>query len=167
MSVRMLFIFLCLSIVTGCSSTFGVVRWSGSGFLKKEFLEYKKVAILPFEGDDSGEVLEAFTHGFHTRFPQVSIVDRKTVLEASRAMAINHGQLDEAARTRLAKTLDVQALITGNVYYPTVLRWLLQVVIVEAETGRVMGRSLAEIDFMGALREKEGAELAVQKLTVQ
>ncbi len=167
MSVRRLFFFLCLSVVTGCSSTFGVIQWKGSGFLKNQFLEYKSVAILPFEGDDSGEVLEAFTHGFHTRFPQVSIVDRKTVREVSHSLALNYGQLDEAARTKLAKTLDAQALITGNVYYPTVLRWLLQVVIIDAETGEVMGRSLAEIDFMGALREKEGAELAVQKLTVQ
>ncbi len=167
MRVRTLFFFLCLSVVTGCSSTFGVVQWSGSGFLRKAFLEYKSVAILPFEGDDSGEVLEAFTHAFRERFPQISVVDRKTVVEAFQGQALNPGQLDEAARTKVGKTLGVQALITGRVYYPTILRWHLQVVIVDAETGRVMGRSLAEIDFMGALREKEGAELAVHKLTLQ
>ena len=167
MRVRRLFFFLCLSVVTGCSSTFGVIQWSGSGFLRKEFLEYKSVAILPFEGDDSGEVLGAFAHGFHTKFPQISIVDQKTVADALQGYPLNPGQLNETARGRLGKTLGVQALITGNVYYPTPLRWLLQVVIIDAETGGVMGRSLAEVDFMGALREKEGAELAVQKLTPQ
>ncbi len=164
MGVRTLFLFLSLFVVTGCSSTFGVVQWSGSGFLRKEFLEYKNVAILPFQGDDSGEVFDAFTHSFRERFPQISIVDRKTVVEAFQGRILNHGQLDEGVRRRVAETVGAQALITGNVYSPTILRWLLQVVIVDAETGRVMGRSLAEIDFMGALRKKEGAHMAVEKL---
>jgi hypothetical protein len=58
----------------------------------------------------------------------------------------------------------VQALVVGNVYYPSIVRWLLQVQIVDAETNEVLGRSLAEIDFMGAEGKKEGCKIAVQYL---
>jgi hypothetical protein len=53
----------------------------------------------------------------------------------------------------------------GNVYYPSIVRWLLQVQLVDAETNEVLGRSLAEIDFMGAEGAKEGCKIAVQYLT--
>lgn len=167
MGIRIFAALLSISVLMGCSSTFGVIQSNGSGFLRKEFLEYKSIAILPFEGDESGEVLEAFSRSFHEKFPQILIADRKQVLEAFREQPPKHGQLDEAVRTRVGKALGAQALITGSVYYPSIGRWLLQVVIVEAETGRVMGRSLAEIDFMGALRKKEAAQIAVEKLTLQ
>ena len=150
----------------GCSSNFGVIQWSGSGFLRKEFLEYKRIAVLPFEGDDSGEVLNAFTESFREKFPQISIVDPEQVAEALREQTLNLGQVDDAMRAKVGKTLEAQALITGNVYYPTIRRWLFQVVILDTDTGRVMGRSLAEIDFMGALRKAEGARIAVEKLTL-
>ena len=170
MGIRILFLFsllsLCLFIVTGCSSNFGVIQSSGSGFLRKEFLEYKSVAVLPFGGDDSGEVLRAFTESFHEKFPQISIVDRKRVAEYLREQPLDLGQADDATRARVGKTLEAQALITGNVYYPTIGRWLFQVIILDTETGRVMGRSLAEIDLMGALRKAEGARIAVEKLTL-
>ena len=29
---------------------------SGSGFIRKELLEYRRVAVLPFQGDPEGEV---------------------------------------------------------------------------------------------------------------
>ena len=166
MGIRILFVLLSFSVLMGCSSNFGVIQWSGSGFLRKEFLEYKRIAVLPFEGDDSGEVLNAFTESFREKFPQISIVDPEQVAEALREQTLNLGQVDDAMRAKVGKTLEAQALITGNVYYPTIRRWLFQVIILDTETGRVMGRSLAEIDFMGALRKAEGAHIAVEKLTL-
>ena len=167
MGIRILFAVLCFSVLAGCSSTFGVPQSSGSGFLRKEFMNYKSVAVLPFEGDDSGEVLGAFTRSFQEKFPRLSIVDRKKVMEALRDHPLRFGQVDEPARAKAGKTLGAQAFITGQVLYPSITRWLLQVIVVDAETGKVMGRSVAEIDYVGALRKEEGARLAVEKLTIQ
>jgi hypothetical protein len=59
----------CSSIIaTGCSLTGGVPQWSGSGFIRKEFLEYKKVAVLPFKDDTKGEASDAFTRSFNEKF---------------------------------------------------------------------------------------------------
>ena len=165
-----LWIFLLLFsmvLVASCHFRQGVPQWSGSGFLRREFLEYRSVAILPFEGDDSGEVTDAFIQGFRERFPQISIVAPKRVLEALRGQASNPERLDESARAKIGSTLGVQGFITGNVYYPSIVRWLLQVMIVDTGTGGVMGRSLVEIDFMGAVGIKEGARFAVEKLTLR
>lgn len=159
------FLLFLMIIVTGCSLKRGMPQWSGSGFVRKEFLEYKSVAVLPFEGDDSGEVSNAFALSFHEKFPQISIADRKRVLEFFRDQALTPARLDEEARLRIGNTLGVQALITGNIYYPSITRWFLQVVIFDTETGKVMGRSLVEIDFMGAMGKEEAARFAVEKLT--
>jgi hypothetical protein len=126
---------------------------------------YKSVAVLPFEGDDSGEVSNAFALSFHEKFPQISIADQKRVLEFFRDQALTPARLDEEARLRIGNTLGVQALITGNIYYPSITRWFLQVVVFDTETGKVMGRSLVEIDFMGAMGKEEAARFAVEKLT--
>lgn len=159
--------FFLIFLVMGCSTIkAGVPEWSGSGFLRKEFLEYKSVAILPFEGDDSGEVSDAFTESFHERFPQIAIVDRKRFLEVFRGPAWNTGQLNNAMREKVGKTLGVEALVTGDVYYLSILRWLLQVEIVDTGTGKMIGRSMVEINFMGAEGKKQGTRFAVEKLTL-
>jgi hypothetical protein len=153
-------------LLTECSLKQGVPQWSGSGFVRKEFLEFKNVAILPFEGDDSGEVSSAFALRFHEKFPEISIVDREQVLEAFRDQALNPDQLDEESRLRIGNTLGVQALIAGRIYYPSITRWLLQITILDIETGKMMGRSLVEINFMGAMGKEEAARFAVDKLTL-
>jgi len=160
----LLLLFLMI-LLTGCSMKLGVPQWSGSGFMRKEFLDYKSVAVLPFEGDDSGEVSNAFALSFHEKFPQISIVDRERVLEVFRDQALNPGRLDEESRLRIGNTLGVQALIAGKIYYPSISRWLLQITILDIETGKMMGRSLVEINFMGAMGKEEGARFAVDKLT--
>jgi hypothetical protein len=161
-----LFFFPLLTIVLmDCSFNRGVPQWSGSGFVRKELLEYKNVAVLPFEGDDSGEVSRAFASSFHEKFPQISIADRKQVSEFLKSHALTPDQLDEETRLRIGHGLDAQALITGNIYYPSILRWLLQIVIFDTETGEVMGRSLVEINYIGAMGKKEAARFAVEKLT--
>jgi hypothetical protein len=157
---------LLIILLTDCSFKQGVPQWSGSGFVRKEFLEYESVAILPFEGDDSGEVSSAFALSFHKKFPQILIVDREQVLEAFQDQALNPDQLDEESRLRIGNTLGVQALIAGKIYYPSITRWLLQITILDIETGTMMGRSLVEINFMGAMGKKEAARFAVDKLTI-
>jgi len=164
--VRLFLLFLLMIIVTGCSIKLGVPKWSGSGFVRKEFLEYKSVAILPFEGDDSGEVSSAFALSFHEKFPQISIVDQEHVLEVFQDQPLDPDRLDEESRLRIGNTLGIQALIAGKIYYPSISRWLLQITILDIETGKMMGRSLVEINFMGAMGKKEAARFAVEKLTV-
>ncbi len=156
--------FCFLIITTGCSSTVRVPQWSGSGFLKKEFLEYKKVAVLPFEGDSRGETSEDFTRALHERFPQIELVGSKQLLEVFRKEDLYPNRVNETTRRKIRESFGVQALIMGNVYYPSIVRWLLQVQIVDAETNEVLGRSLAEIDFMGAGGRKEACKIAVQYL---
>jgi len=154
----------CVSlIVAGCSSV-KVPQWSGSGFLKKEFLEYKRVAVLPFKGDTEGKASDAFAQSFHERFDQMTLVVRKQLLGSFWERDLYSDRLNKATERKIAEDFGVQALVIGDVYYPSVLRWLLQVQIVDVETNEVLGRSLVEIDFMGALGVKQACKIAVQNL---
>jgi hypothetical protein len=159
------FLLILATVLMSCFLKTGVPQWSGSGFVRKEFLGYESAAVLPFEGDNSGEVSRAFASSFHEKFPQISIVDRKQVSEFLKSHTLTPGPLDEETRLRIGHALDAQALITGNIYYPSISRWLLQVVIFDTETGEVMGRSLVEINYMGAMGKDEAAHFAVEKLT--
>ena len=160
-------------LTSGCSvgqsvvQEVGVPEWTGSGFLRKEFLEYKRVAILPFEGDSTGETSDVFRRSFHERFPQMTLAGRKQVLERFQEQDLYYGRLDKATRAEIGKVFDVQAVVMGSVYYPSILRWLLQVIIVDTETDTVLGRSYVEINFMGAEETKKGCDFAVQSLTVR
>lgn len=152
-------------LASGCSLNKRVPQWSGSGFIKKEFLEYKRVSVLPFEGDSKGEASNTFASSFHEKFPQIAIVERKQILKFFQEQDLYPNRLDEETRIRIGKVFDVQAIIQGSVYYPSILRWLLQVIIIDTEKNEVMGRSLVEINFMGTEGIKEGCNLAVQMLT--
>ena len=152
-------------IIWGCSSSSWISQWSGSGFIKKEFLDYKKVAVLPFKGDTNGKASDAFAQSFHERFDQITLVDRKELLGSFWEKDLYSDRLNKATERKIAEDFGVQALIIGDVYYPSVLRWLLQVQIIDIETGEVMGRSLVEVDFVGALGVKPACRIAVQNLT--
>lgn len=165
-SLPIVLLLFLMVLVESCQFKQGVPQWSGSGFLRKEFLEYRGIAIFSFEGDDSGEVTDAFIESFRERFPQISIIGPQRVLEVLGSQGLDPKELDESARAKISSMLGTQALITGNVYYPSIVRWLLQVVIFDTETGRVMGRSLVEINFMGDMGIKEGARFSVEKLTL-
>ena len=162
----LLFLFLGMGSVTGCSYNQGVPQWSGSGFLRKQFLEYRTVAILPFEGDDSVRATAAFGESFSKRFPQISILPLRAGSDVLKGQILSPGQLDEATRVKIGRALNAQALILGNVYYPSITSWFLQVEIVGAETGEVMGRSMVEINYMGAEGVQQGARLAVERFTL-
>jgi hypothetical protein len=156
--------FLILFIIvsaTACSQP------GGSGFLRKEFLEYENVAILPFEGDDTGEISKAFARDFQKRFPQISILGGRKFLDDPREKKFNLYQMDDATRLKIGRMVGAQALITGAIYSPSILNWFLQVKIMDVETGRMMGRSTVEIDSLSATDIEEAARLAVEKLSLQ
>lgn len=155
-------VFLTLFIIV---SVMACSHQSGSGFLRKEFLEYENVAILPFEEDDTGEMSKAFARDFHRRFPQISILGGRKFLDDPGAEKVNLYQMDEATRLRIGRRVGAQALITGAIYSPSLLSWFLQVKIVDVETGRMMGRSTVEINSLSATDKEEAARLAVEKLS--
>jgi len=81
---KLLLLYLLVSS-SGCSFIReGVPQWSGSGFIKKEFLEYKILAVLPFEGDFTGEASETFIASLHERFPYMEMVGRRQLLKVFR-----------------------------------------------------------------------------------
>jgi NifB/MoaA-like Fe-S oxidoreductase len=154
-----LILFIIVSVMA-CSQP------TGSGFLRKEFLEYENVAILPFEGDDTGEVSKAFARNFHKRFPQISILGGRKFLDDPTEEKFNLYQLDDATRLKIGKRVGAQALITGSIYSPSIVSWFLQVKIMDVETGRIMGRSTVEIHSLSATDIEQAARLAVEKLSL-
>jgi len=136
----------------------------GSGFIRKEFLGYKRAAVLPFNGDTNGEASNTFAEDFHEKFPQIELVTREQVWAVLQEQDLYSDWIDEAARRRIGQALGVQALITGNVYYPSVLRWLLQIQVIDVGTGDIMGRSLVEIDYAGTLGVGWASRIAVKNL---
>jgi TolB-like protein len=160
-------LFYSFIFATGCSFSGGVPQWSGNGFIRKELLEYKKIAVLPFKGDTKGETSDTFAQTFHEKFQQIALVERKNVLGIIEEQNLYPDQLSEVTRREIGEVFGVQALIMGNVYYPSILRWLLQIQIIDVETGEVMGRSVVEINYMGAEGVKEACRIAVQNLTVK
>ncbi len=159
---------LCsLMIVAGCLFVGGTPQWSGNGFIKEEVLGYERVAVLPFQGDPKGEASHAFAEDFQVRFPKIELVRRGEILEAFKEQELYSNRIDEAARRKIGRAFSVQALIAGDVYYPSILRWLLQVQVIDVESGRIMGRSVVEIDYAGAEGVKEACKIAVRNLTVR
>ena len=175
MSIKSLWLFrlvflglFCSSItVAGCSFTGGVPQWSGSGFIRKELLEYKKVAVLPFQGDSKGEASDTSAENFHEKFPQIELVKREQVLEVFQEQDLYSDRIDKATRRKLGQVFGVQAFIIGSVYYPSILRWLLQIQVIDVETGEIMGRSLVEINYVGAEGLKEACKIAVKNLALK
>jgi hypothetical protein len=151
---------------TGWTQNRFVPQWSGSGFLKPEFSEYGSVAILPFEGDESGEVSDTFALTFSEGFPKMEVVTGKHLLKVFSAEELSPDRLAKTKRN-IRKAFGTELLLKGSVYYPSILRWILQVMIVDLETDEVLGRSMVEINYIGAERIKEGCQFAVQELRVR
>jgi len=148
--------------MAGCPD--GVPQRSGSGFIRKELLEDKKIAVLPFEGDPEGKVSDTFAEKFHEKFPQIELVRREEVLEVFQNQELYSERVDEATRRKIGRVFGVQALVVGNIYYPSILRWLLQIQVIDAESGQILGRSLVEIDYVGAEGAKVACKIAVRNL---
>jgi len=158
-------IFLCLFLLIALS-VMGCAQSRGSGFLRKEFLKYENIAILPFEGDDTGGVAKAFARNFHKRFPQISILGGQQFLDNPQEEKFNPNQLDDAMRLKIGRRVGAQALITGMIYSPSILSWYLQVKIIDTETGEVLGRSMVEIDSLFSTDIEKATLLAVEKLSL-
>jgi hypothetical protein len=156
-----------LLILFVIASVMACAQSRGSGFLKKEFLEYESIAILPFEGDDTGEMSKAFARDFQKRFPQISILGGRKFLDDPKTEKVNLYQMDDSTRLKIGRRVGAQALITGAIYSPGILSWFLQVKIMDVETGRMMGRSTVEIDSLSATDIEEASRLAVEKLSLQ
>lgn len=75
--------------------------------------------------------------------------------------------MDDATRLKIGRRVGAQSLITGAIYSPGLLNWFLQIKILDVETGRIMGRSTAEIYSLSATDLEEAARLAVEKLTLR
>jgi hypothetical protein len=157
-------LFLCLicaaTLVAGCQS-------QGSGFLRKQFLAFQKVAILPFEGDLSGEVSQCFTLSFKQRFSKMEVFDQYRLLQTFKREDLYPNQLSQATRTKIGKTLGAQAIIVGSVYSPSITSWYLQVRVIDTETGDTLGTSYAEKQFSGSGGMTQACGLAVQQLMVR
>jgi hypothetical protein len=154
-----LFLLIVLSVM-GCA------QQSGSGFLRKKFLDYQNVAILPFEGDDTGEVAEGFGRNFHKRFPHISILGGRQFLDNPQEETFDLYQLDDATRLNIGRRVGAQALITGRIYSPSLLSWYLEVKIFDTETGQVLGRSMVEMDPLFSKHIDQSNRLAVEKLSL-
>jgi hypothetical protein len=160
---------VCLSLCFSLWMVFSVMgcaQSGGSGFLRKEFLEYENIAVLPFEGDDTGQVAKAFARNFHERFPEISILGGRQFLDNPQEEKPNLDQLDDATRLKIGRRVGAHALITGRIYSPGLLSWYLQVKIIDTETGQVLGRSMVEIDSLFATDIEKAAHLAVEKLSL-
>jgi hypothetical protein len=160
---------VCISLFSLLVITFLVAscsQQSGSGFLRKEFLDYQNIAIFPFEGDDTGEVARTFAWNFHQRFPQISILGGRQFLDNPKEEKINLNQLDDATRLKIGRRVGAQALITGSIYSPSISSWFLQVKIIDTETGEVMGRSMVEIGSLFSTDIEKATRLAVEKLSL-
>jgi hypothetical protein len=157
------FLLLCSSMtLIGCPT--GLPLWSGNGFIRKELLEDKKIAILPFEGDPAGEVSYIFAEKFHEKFPKITLVRSAEVLEVFPYEELYSERIDEATRKKIGQVFGVQALVAGNIYSPTVLRWLLQIQIIDVESGQILGRSLVKIDYVGPEGVIQAGIIAVKNL---
>jgi len=156
---------LCLFLLVALC-IMGCAQQSGSGFLRKEFLTYENIAVLPFEGDDSGEVAKAFAWNFHERFPQISILGGRQFLDNPQEKKFNLNQLDDATRLEIGRRVGAQALITGFIYSPSLLHWYLQVKIIDTETGQVLGRTMVEMDSLFSADIQKATRLAVEELSL-
>ena len=146
-------------------SVMGCAQSGGSGFIREEFLKYENIAILPFEGDDTGQVAKAFARNFKEKFPQISILGGRQFLDNPPEEKLNLNQLDDATRLKIGRRVGAQALITGMIYSPSLLSWYLQVKIIDTETGQVLGRSMVQVDSLFATDVEKAARLAVEKLS--
>jgi hypothetical protein len=96
----------------------------------------------------------------------MEVVTRKHLLKVFRAEDLSPDRLPKTKRN-IRMAFGTEVLIKGSVYYPSILRWILQVMIVDLKTDEVLGRSMVEINYIGAERVKEGCQFAVQELKVK
>jgi len=159
--IAFLLVFLSTGVtMAGCQS-------QASGFLKKQFLTYQKVAILPFEGDQTGDVSQNFMLNFKEKFPQMEVFDQYRLLQIFSREDLYPDQLSQETRLKIGQVLGAQAVVVGSVYYPSITNWYLQVRVIDVRTGETLGMSYAEMKNMGAEGVNQACGLAVKQLMVR
>ena len=158
----LIFCLICAAMVAA-----GCQQQQGSGFLRKQFLTFQKVAVLPFEGDQSGEVSQCFTLSFKERFPKMEVLDQYRLLQIFKREDLYPNQLSPATRAKIGEVLGAQAVIVGSVYYPSIASWYLQVRVIDTQTGDTLGTSYAEMQYAGSGAMTQACWLAVQQLMVR
>ena len=156
--IAFLLVFLCAGLDLGCQS-------QASGFLKRQFLTYQKTAILPFEGDQTGDVSQNFTLSFKEKFPQMEVFDQYRLLQTFRREDLYPNQLSQETRLKIGQVLGAQAVVVGSVYYPSITNWYLQVRVIDTQTGETIGTSYVQMQNMGAEGTMQACRLVVQQLT--
>ena len=157
--IAFLLVFLSTGVtMAGCQS-------QASGFLKKQFLTYQKVAILPFEGDQTGDVSQNFVLSFKEKFPQMEVFDQYRLLQIFSREDLYPDQLSQETRLKIGQVLGAQAVVVGSVYYPSITNWYLQVRVIDAQSGETIGTSYVQMQNMGAEGAMQACRLAVQQLT--
>jgi hypothetical protein len=155
-------LFLCFvlaaMVAAGCQP-------QGSGFVRKDFLAFKKIAIMPFEGDKTSEVSQAFFYSFKERFPQMEVFDQYRLMQTFKREDLYPNQLSQATRAKIGEMLGAQAVIVGSVFYPSVANWYLQVRVIDTSTGDTLGTSYVDMQYSGSAGMRQGCWLAVQQLT--
>ncbi len=68
-------------------------------------------------------------------------------------------------RRKIGQVFGVQAFVVGDVYYPSIFCWLLQIQGVDVGSGEVMGRSFVEINYVVAEGARETCRITAQNLT--
>jgi hypothetical protein len=161
--------FAAAVLATGCRK--GVKMTSNftppqrSGFVSEEFLTYGRVAILPFEGDASGDTADHFTRRFREKFRNIEVIDQHLFSLNFRREDLFPDRLTEATRIRISEMFGVQAVIAGSIFYPNFTTWQLRIRVIDTESGDAIGGSSVEMRNMGAEGMVQACMLAVQQLT--
>ena len=109
---------------------------------------------------------KAFARNFHKKFPEISVLGGRQFLDNPQEEKFNLNQLDDVTRLKIGRRVGAQALITGMIYSSGLMSWYLQVKIIDTETGRVLGRSMVEMDSVFSTDIEKAAHLAVEKLSL-
>jgi TolB-like protein len=157
-------VLLCLTcaiiLAAGCQ------QQQGGGFLRKQVLTFQKVAILPFEGDQSGQVSQCFTTSFKERFPKMEVFDQYRLLQTFPREDLYPNQLSQATRTKIGEILGAQAVVVGNVFSASITSWYLQVRVIDTQSGETLGASSVQMPGTESQGTMQACWTAVQQLMV-
>lgn len=155
---------LCILVFNSSCAVIWPRGPSASGFLRRDFMEYARVAILPFEGPEGSEVSDVFIGSFYRKFPEREVVERGKLSQVFREQDLYPSRLDPNTRARIGKVFGVQALVLGYIRtWPDGVIKRLQVKIVDTETGVVLGQSLVTNDSI-LTDWREACDMAVSAL---
>ncbi len=103
-------VFLLIFCILACGPT--VQHY----FRKDQFPDVKRIAMLPFVGDGSGEIADSIGLCLRQKFLDTEIIERTQMQRlASEQDLIKTGRMDRETMGRIGGILGVQAIIIGQV----------------------------------------------------